>query len=125
MLSVFDSVIHNSCKKAKWLPILLKKLYFFSLTTIISTTRGKISVRNREYTSNKFKYQREKRIQISLAKEMGQRVVGGVTVGLGGVVGPAYGVAVGMEPRALAGSEVEEGRYFGKTGAAVVLFGHL
>ena len=44
----------------------------------------------------------------SSAKEMGPRVDGGVAVGAGGVVGPAYGVAVGLEPRAIAGSELGE-----------------
>ena len=39
---------------------------------------------------------------------MGPRVDGGVAVGAGGVVGPAYGVAVGLEPRAIAGSELGE-----------------
>ena len=46
-------------------------------------------MRNKEYTNNKFKYQREKRIQISSAKEMDHRVVVGVAVGAGGVMGPA------------------------------------
>ena len=67
----------------------------------MSTTKRKISVRNKEYTSNKFEYQREERIQISSAKEMGHRVVGEVAVGTGGVIGPAYGVAVGLEPLAI------------------------
>ena len=44
------------------------KVYIFSLTTIMSTTKRQISVKNKEYTNNKFKYQREERIQISSAK---------------------------------------------------------
>ena len=72
------------------------------------TTKRKISVRNQEYTNNKFKYKREKRIQISSAKEMGPRVVGGVAMGASGVIGPAYGVAAGLEPRTIAGSELGE-----------------
>ena len=32
------------------------------------------------------------------AKEMGHRVVGGAAIGAGGVIGPAKGVAVGLEP---------------------------
>ena len=39
---------------------------------------------------------------------MEHRVVGGVAVGAGGVIGLAYGVAVGLEPRAVAGSELGE-----------------
>ena len=62
------------------------------------TIKRKLSVRNKEYTNNKFKYQREKRIQFSSAKEMGHRVV----VGAGMVIGPAYGMTVGLEPRAIA-----------------------
>ena len=109
------SVIHNPYKNAKWLSILMKKIYFFSHTTIMATTKRKISVRNKEYTTNKFKYEREERIQISSAKEIGHRVVGGVAVGAGGVISPAYGVAVGLELRAVAG----------KTGAAVYRLGVL
>ena len=36
------------------------------------------------------------------AKEMGHRVVGGAAIGAGGVIGPAYGLAVGQESRAIA-----------------------
>ena len=75
-----------------------EKVYLFSLTTITSTTKRKISVKNKEYTNNEFKYQREEKIQTSLAKEMGHRVVGG-----------ACRVAVGLEPLAIAGSELREG----------------
>ena len=75
----------------------------------MSTTKRKISMRNKEYTNNKFKYQREERIQISSAKEMGHRVIDEVAVGAGGVIGPAYGVAVGLEPQAIAGGELREG----------------
>ena len=46
-------------------------------------------MRNKKYTNNKFKYQREERIQISSVEEMRHRVVGGVAVGAGGVIGPA------------------------------------
>ena len=60
----------------------------------MSTMKRKISVRNKEYANNKFKYQREERIWISSAKEMGHRVVGEVAVGTGGVISQAYGVAV-------------------------------
>ena len=55
---------------------------------------------------------------------MGHRVVGEVAVGACGVIGPAYGVAVGLEPQAIAGSELGE-RRFGKTRAAVVQLGQL
>ena len=40
---------------------------------------------------------------------MGHRVVGGVAVEAGGAISPAYGVAVGLEPRSIAGSELGEG----------------
>ena len=86
-----------------------EKVYFSSLTTIMPTTKRTISVRNKECTNNKFKYQREKRIKIISAKEMGHRVVGGVAVGASGVLSPAYGLAVGLEPRVIAGSEQGEG----------------
>ena len=69
----------------------------------MSTAKRKISVRNKECTNNKFEYQTEERIKISSAKEMGHRVVVGVAVGAGMVIGPAYRVAVGLEPRATAG----------------------
>ena len=36
---------------------------------------------------------------------MGHRVVGGVAVGAAGVIGSAYGMAVGLEPRTITGSE--------------------
>ena len=74
----------------------------------MSTTERKISVRNKVYTNNKFVYQREERIQIISAKEMSHRVVGGVAVGAAGVIGPAYAVAVGLEPRAITGSKLGE-----------------
>ena len=70
-------------------------------------------MRNKEYTNNKCKYQREERIQISSVKEMGHRVVGEVAIGAGGVIGPAYGLAVGLEPRAIAGSELRGGTSVG------------
>ena len=53
----------------------------------MSTTKRKISVRNKEYTNSIFEYEREKIIQINSAKEMGHRVVGGVAVVAGGVIG--------------------------------------
>ena len=43
------------------------------------------------------------------AKEMGHQVVGGVTVGAGRAIGPAYIVAVELESRAIARSELGEG----------------
>ena len=43
------------------------------------------------------------------AKEMGHRVVGGAAIRAGGVIGPAYGVTVGLEPVAVAGTELGEG----------------
>ena len=43
------------------------------------------------------------------AEEVGHRVVGGGAVGTGGVIGPAYGVAVGLEHKAMAGTELGEG----------------
>ena len=43
------------------------------------------------------------------AKEVGHRVVGGAVIGSGGVIGLAYGVTVGLEPRAMAGKELGEG----------------
>ena len=42
----------------------------------------------------------------------------------GGVIGPAYGVAVGLEPRAIARLKLGRGR-FGKTRAAVFRLGQL
>ena len=48
---------------------------------------------------------------------MGDRVVGGVAVGAGGVIGPAYRVAVG--------SDLGEDASVYKTGAAVVQLGQL
>ena len=48
------------------------------------------------------------------AEEVGHRVVGGVALGAGGVIGPAYGVTVGLEPRALvAGKELGDGSVVG------------
>ena len=76
-----------------------EKVHFFSLTTIMSTTKRK---KYRWETKNiqiiNLNIKREERIQICSAKEMGHRVVGGMAVGAGGVIGPAYGVAVGLEP---------------------------
>ena len=43
------------------------------------------------------------------AEEMGRRVAGGGAIGAGGGIGPAYGVAVGLEPRTVAGSELGKG----------------
>ena len=43
------------------------------------------------------------------AEEVGHRVVGGAAVGTGGVIGLAYGVAVGLKPRAMVGMEMGEG----------------
>ena len=40
---------------------------------------------------------------------MGHRVVGGVTIGEGGVISSAYGVAVGLESSAVTGLELGEG----------------
>ena len=36
------------------------------------------------------------------AEEVGHRVVGGAAIGTGGVIGPAYRVAVGLKPGAMA-----------------------
>ena len=68
------------------------------------TTKRKISVRNKEYTINKFKYQRKEIIRIMSAKEMGHRVVGGVAPG--SLAQPTEW-ALGLEPRAIAGSSWE------------------
>ena len=74
------------------------KMYTFPLSQqLMLMTKRKISVRNKEYTNNKFKYQREERIQINSAKEMGHSVVVGVEVKAGVVIGPSYRVAVGLE----------------------------
>ena len=43
------------------------------------------------------------------AKEIGFHVDGGAAGGTGGVISPAIGVAVGLEPRAVAGTEMGEG----------------
>ena len=43
------------------------------------------------------------------AEEMGHRVIGRVAVGEGRVIGPDYGMAVELEPRAVAGTELREG----------------
>ena len=43
------------------------------------------------------------------AKEMGHRVVGWSGSRAGGVIGPDYGVTVGQEPRAMAGTALWEG----------------
>ena len=47
------------------------------------------------------------------AEEVGHRVVSGAVFGAGGVIGPAYGVTVGLEPRAVAGTELGEGAEVG------------
>ena len=44
---------------------------------------------------------------------MGHRVVGREAVGAGVVIGPAYGGAVGLEPRAVAGTELGVGATVG------------
>ena len=92
--NTFFYAVSNTQSLQKCLMVVYEKVYFFSLTRIMSTTKRKISMRNKEYTNNKLKYQREERIQIRSAKEMGHRVVGGVAVGAAGVIGLAYGVAV-------------------------------
>ena len=86
-----------------------EKVWSFSLTTFMTTTKRKIFVRNKEYTNNNFKYQREERIQINSTREMGHRVVGGVAVGTDGVFGPAFWLVVGLEPPAITGSDLGEG----------------
>ena len=43
------------------------------------------------------------------AKEMGHRVVGGVVIGTGGIIGPACRVAVGLKPGTMAGTDLREG----------------
>ena len=43
------------------------------------------------------------------AEEVGNRVVGGAAIGTGGVIGPAYGVTVGLEPRAMTRTDLGEG----------------
>ena len=43
------------------------------------------------------------------AKKRGHRVVGETAIWAGGVIGPAYGMAVGLEPRAIVGTELGEG----------------
>ena len=40
------------------------------------------------------------------AEEVGHSVVGGAAIRAGGVIGPAYGVTVGLEPPAMAGTEL-------------------
>ena len=42
------------------------------------------------------------------AEEVGHRVVSGAAIGTGGVIGPAYGVAVVLKPRAMAETELGE-----------------
>ena len=86
-----------------------EKIYFFSLTTIMSTTKRKYrwETKNKRII-NKIE-KKEYFISISSAKEISHRVVGGVAVGAGGVFSPAYGLAVGLETRAIAGSELGEG----------------
>ena len=43
------------------------------------------------------------------AKEVGHRVVSGAAVRAGGVIGPAHSMAVRLEPRAVARSELGKG----------------
>ena len=43
------------------------------------------------------------------AEEVGLRVADGAAVRTGGVIGPAYRVAVGLKPGTMAGTELGEG----------------
>ena len=43
------------------------------------------------------------------AEEVGHRVVCGAAVGTGGVMGPAYRVAVGLKPGTMPGTELGDG----------------
>ena len=43
------------------------------------------------------------------AEEVGHPMVGGAAFGTGGIIGPAFGVKVGLETRAMAGTELGEG----------------
>ena len=88
-----------------------EKVYLFSLTTIMSPTKRKISVRNKEYIQIiNLNIKEKKEFKLAQQKRWTPppRVVGGVAVGAGWVIGPAYGVAVALEPRAIAGSELGE-----------------
>ena len=67
----------------------MKKVYLFSFTAIMSTTKIKILAKCKDNANNKFKYQREERIQISSANGMSRHVVSEVAVGACGVIGPA------------------------------------
>ena len=59
------------------------------------------------------------------AEEVGHRVVGGAAIGTGGVIGPAYRVAVGLKPWTINGrSGADRGRC-GMTVVAVVRLGQL
>ena len=59
------------------------------------------------------------------AEEVGHRVVGGAAIGTGGVIGPAYRVAVGLKPGTINGrSGADRGRC-GMTVVAVVRLGQL
>ena len=69
------SVIHNPCKNAKWLSVLLKSISFLSHNNHVDDEEKNIGEKQRIYTNNKFKYRREENIQISSAKENGHRVV--------------------------------------------------
>ena len=43
------------------------------------------------------------------AEDVVHLLVGGAAFGAGGIIGPAYRVTVGLEPRAVAGTELGEG----------------
>ena len=47
------------------------------------------------------------------AKEMGHHVVSREAIRAGGVIGPDYGVGGGLDPQAVAGTELEEGAKVG------------
>ena len=49
------------------------------------------------------------RVMSGTAEEVAHHVVGREAFGAGGVIGPAYRATVGLEPRAVAGTELEEG----------------
>ena len=103
------SVIRNPCICAKYLSILMKKY-------TISLSRQSCQRRREKYWGEiknmqiiNLNIMREERSKISSAKEMGHSVVGGVPVVAGGVIGPAYRNAVGLELRAIAGLELWDG----------------
>ena len=58
------------------------------------------------------------------AEEVCHRVVDRAAIGTGGVIGPAYRVAVGLKPGAMVGTELGEGRCR-MTVVAVVWLGQL